>query len=92
MIRVRGDSAVKERPKKAAVQKKRTATPSPQGSGPPAKPPAQVAAVGEPGGMDIIVRGLPADMGKRLEAERARRGLRSRNDVAVAVLNKGVPK
>ena len=40
----------------------------------------------------MVVRGLSAKMGDRLERERARLGLRSRNDVAVVVLEKGVPK
>lgn len=91
MIRVRGDVATKERPKVA--RKTRTATPSAKGSGPPMKPPVEVAGSAPKGeGSVLLVRGLPDDMKKRLEAERARRGLRSMNDVAVAVLDKGVPK
>lgn len=82
----------------AVAEKRRTAPPLPKaaagGSGPPKRPPAEVAAA-EPEkskGFALIVRGLSADIGERLERERARRGLRSRNDVAVDVLEKGVPK
>lgn len=82
----------------AVIEKPRTASPSPEASAAggrvPPKPPAEIAAAGpdEPKDYTMVVRGLSAKMGDRLERERARLGLRSRNDVAVVVLEKGVPK
>ena len=95
-IRIKDDEVViKERPK-AAVQKTRTAPPSvkadPGGAKKPPAPPVEVVSPSSGEGIDLFVRGLPVGMIRRLEAERERRGLRSRNAVAVAVLDKGVPK
>lgn len=94
VIKVKDDTAVKDRPK--VTQKTRTATPSvkadPGGAKRPPVPPVEVVAPSLGEGVDLFVRGLPMDMIRRLEAERGRRGLRSRNAVAVAVLDKGVPK
>lgn len=85
MIKTKPDTVVKERPR-AAVKA------GASGGREPPVPPGAVLVGDGGGGVTLLVRGLPSDIGKRLDAERARRGMRSRNDVAVAVLDKGVPK
>lgn len=92
----KGGITTKERPK-APVQKTRTAPPSPKaeasGSGPPEKPPLSAAAAGRsPGPISTwLVKG-PTSLLARAERERAKRGLRSRNDAIVAVLEEGLVK
>lgn len=89
------DIAVKERP--AVVQKTRTPSASPKaasgGSGPPEKPALSAAAAGrQPGPVSTwLVKG-PTSLLARAERERAKRGLRSRNEAIVAVLEEGLVK
>mgnify|MGYP001599209897 CR=1 FL=1 len=75
--------AYAERKKKAAAQ------PAPSGDKgklPPKSPLSVAAAAREPGGdMTFLVK-APKTLVAKLEVERARRGLRSRNDAVVAVL------
>lgn len=81
----------------AALRKKRTAPPSTKvaagGSGPPEKPPLSAAAAGRsPGPVSTwLVKG-PTSLLGRAERERVKRGLRSRNDAIVAVLEEGLAK
>lgn len=93
-----GDLQTMDRAERAAVQKTRTAAPSPKaaagGSGPPKRPPVVVAAA-EPEkskGVDLLIRGLPDWVPARLEVERAKLGFRSRNETAAYFLLKGLPK
>jgi hypothetical protein len=81
----------------AAVQKKtRTAAPSLKADvsagGPPEKPPGVKASVGAPGGRKTFLVTIPILLDKRLEATRAKRGLRSRNEIIVALLDEGAAK
>lgn len=76
-----GSVAVKERPK-ASVS---------GGHEPPPKPPI-VAASPDRGNGSMVIRGISDALLNRLERARAQRGLRSRNDVVLAILNEGTPK
>lgn len=88
--------AVKDEPSKVA-QKPRTPPASPKaevaGADAPEKPPLSAAAAGrQPGPVSTwLVKGSTSLL-DRAERERAKRGLRSRNDAIVAVLNEGLVK
>ena len=99
MIKIKGEDnggvAVKDRPK-AAVQKTRTASPSPKttagGSSPPEKPPLSAAAAGVPqprGGAGLappFLTQVDFDTLVWLEERRKALGLRSRAEVIRGVL------
>ena len=77
-----------------AAQKKRTAAPLPKadssGGKEPPVPPITVAA--SPGGRKTFLVTIPDLLDRRLERTRAARGLRSRNEVVVALLDEGAEK
>ncbi len=91
-----GDLQTMDRAERAAVQKTRTASPSakaaPGGPRVPPKPPVVVAASPAPGGGSLLVRGVSDGLLARLEVARSKRGLRSRNDAVLAILDEGAPK
>lgn len=78
--------AVLERPGKKAG-------PGEGGKREPPKPPAgsAVAAAGDPRKtMSVLITGVPVDWTARLDAERGRRGLRSRNALILALLEEAL--
>lgn len=75
------------------VQKTRTPPASPKAASGGSGPPLSAAAAGrQPGPVSTwLVKG-PTSLLARAERERAKRGLRSRNDAIVAVLEEGLVK